>query len=921
MAETLSGAEGAPISREARLWLSTEAFLRTFPAQVEDATYRAAILHWFDPDVLRAVSAGRPSTLRPDPEPDAQVDAQPTDIAEIYRELQSFPFVEDYAERGHNLHSLTRKTILRHLWDQDRTFYREVSQLAADYFSRGLGTDEGAEFVDMVEHAYHLLVADEDEGMAVANTLISLVGDYGQFEFSHALVEAVQEHVDAGRVSDELRWQLTLWRARDANAARRHEDAIRLAAQIDTVDWPPAPTRLKGELARFAADSLTALSRFDEAYDWLQRARRYEQPGTSDATLNSAGLGTLFYSWNRFTEAELAFLDALDSHVTSRLLPLIPLEINIEDGTDDGPTTLWMIADSDQEGAVKPPGVQAHHPPAWITDEDGTYYVAVRDPERPDAADLPALWPVDVDSFLGWLWESVALVYEANDDYRRADAAARLAGSIAIDVEDADTASHAAQLLYRVGGRLGDVKLARAVIKDQERLLASAEARGDLKARASALFNLASAYGDALNFRAARDRFDQALALARQMGDPLAQADALDGLAGLDWTQGRHADAALRLESALDLLAQAGALGRQADLLSRLAAFSLARFRPDEAKDWYQQALQRYREIQLPSGEFNALRGLGQVAENRLRYDDAQEHYQAAVDLARRLDSASLQADGLALLGSLQSLRNDHAAARATFQTALELAGRVGDRAKEAELLLGLAGVELGERKPEVAEETYRRARKIFAELKRPDSELAAMFGILAAQTDREHYRRAVRTADALVALADRIGDLSQRAHARRDAGLAYSDAGLHGRAAELMTEAIELDPDDVELVGSLSWVLVAAGEYAQALDVSERALAADSTLAWVICNRALALLGLGRPAEALAAYREAIAVRPEGQQFRNDIRVLARFLRENSASPEGEEALRLLEEEQARAVQAAPSRSPGPGAVADPGP
>jgi tetratricopeptide (TPR) repeat protein len=99
----------------------------------------------------------------------------------------------------------------------------------------------------------------------------------------------------------------------------------------------------------------------------------------------------------------------------------------------------------------------------------------------------------------------------------------------------------------------------------------------------------------------------------------------------------------------------------------------------------------------------------------------------------------------------------------------------------------------------------------------------------------------------------------------------------------------------------SLSWVLVTAGRYDAALAVSERALAMDAKLTWVICNRALALLGLGRDAEALQAYRHAIAISPESEDFEPDIKALRQFLTAYPERYEGREALHLLKQQQAR--------------------
>ena len=128
-------------------------------------------------------------------------------------------------------------------------------------------------------------------------------------------------------------------------------------------------------------------------------------------------------------------------------------------------------------------------------------------------------------------------------------------------------------------------------------------------------------------------------------------------------------------------------------------------------------------------------------------------------------------------------------------------------------------------------------------------------------------------------------------------AALAYSDARDHERALELVEDALELDPEDPTLSGTLSWILVRTGRYEPALAASVDALQRDPKLSWVIANGALALLALGRPDEALAEYARAVAARAEGDDFDDDVEALTEFIRERPDVRGGDEALRLLQE------------------------
>jgi hypothetical protein len=97
MSQDLLAKLTAAKSDSERAWIVTQNLLDALPAKLSQIVWAAAIPHWFDEDVLAA--------LRP------ELAAQ---ASELYPQMQSLSFVEVFAERGYNIHELTRKLMLDH---------------------------------------------------------------------------------------------------------------------------------------------------------------------------------------------------------------------------------------------------------------------------------------------------------------------------------------------------------------------------------------------------------------------------------------------------------------------------------------------------------------------------------------------------------------------------------------------------------------------------------------------------------------------------------------------------------------------------------------------------------------------------------------------------------------------------------------
>lgn len=120
-----------------RRWIVTESLLQSLPDDLATALWAVAIPHWFDAEILAALCP------------------ELADRAEdLYQQLQEISCVEVFAERGHNVHELTRNQLLNRLWQTKPDSFRELSARAASYF-RNRDKPE-----TQIEWSYHLLIAN-----------------------------------------------------------------------------------------------------------------------------------------------------------------------------------------------------------------------------------------------------------------------------------------------------------------------------------------------------------------------------------------------------------------------------------------------------------------------------------------------------------------------------------------------------------------------------------------------------------------------------------------------------------------------------------------------------------------------------------------------------------------------------------------
>ncbi len=227
-------------SAQERTWIITESLLNSLPDDLRSMVWAAAIPHWFDEKILAA--------LRPE---FAQQSAR------LYADLQTLPFVEVFQGRGHNIHELTRKVMLEHLWNEKRDEYRVLSQRAADYF----GQDEITE--NRIESIYHRVIANPEQGAKEFWEQGAAWNDSFNYAELNSLSESVLEHVRERELEGRTKGLAYFFRGLEEN--RIYHQAEALSAFQQALENTEADKQLRANALKATGDVLQFLDKRDEA--------------------------------------------------------------------------------------------------------------------------------------------------------------------------------------------------------------------------------------------------------------------------------------------------------------------------------------------------------------------------------------------------------------------------------------------------------------------------------------------------------------------------------------------------------------------------------------------------------------------------------------------------------------------------------
>ena len=275
-------------TEEEKDWLLAELSLSVLSPELRAMALAAAVPHWFDAKILAA--------LQPDLAQQAEA---------LYLELQHLPFVEGFADRGHNIHERTRKAVLKHLWETDEEAFKQFSQRLVDYF--------GAENTNRIEQIYHAAIADFEAGSSQFERYITSLDHNFRRGEAEALLAAVQELVEAKRVPESFGADVVYWfgqihfRFYEAQEAlSRYDTALKLYEQVGSNLGKANTLRAIGDVLQFLDRREEALERYDTAL------KLYEQVGDNLGKANTLqAIGDVALANEQYPEALQHYRQAL----------------------------------------------------------------------------------------------------------------------------------------------------------------------------------------------------------------------------------------------------------------------------------------------------------------------------------------------------------------------------------------------------------------------------------------------------------------------------------------------------------------------------------------------------------------------------------------------------------------------------------
>ncbi len=416
----------------------------------------------------------------------------------------------------------------------------------------------------------------------------------------------------------------------------------------------------------------------------------------------------------------------------------------------------------------------------------------------------------------------------------------------------------------------GDLRNALAVRADR---LYAAQAFAPAKALLDLALRVATAVGDQeglavtyqnlgnvlylLNdYQASLEYYRMRLALEQERANAAGEASAWHGIATTEYSQGDYLSALESYERALALRERLDP-SQQGDLPSLLIGLGNAHFLLHD----YRPAIDAYRRAasllarRSPGELVRAWSGVGRVLAIEGNYREALEAYDRVLTLAIRRRDETAVADALADVANVHSLQRDYRMAADLYTLHRDLLWTLDDRAGVALAELQIGRIELIGGAGDRAEPAFRRGAAIAEAIGDRENQGRALIGLGFALAGLDRFDEAItsyqRARDIFVEL--KLGEEAGRAWL--GLALAYAGAADHGLALEagqhVVSIASEIGNDDLLWRGQV--------------------------------RRGQASRRLGRPAEALAAFDDAIVVVERARGRAGRTREAAGFTRERA--------------------------------------
>lgn len=275
-------------SNEERAWITLQFNLDTQPVAVRKAVSAAAVLHWFDHEMLNFILE--------------------TNLAEAeFHSLIALPYIEEFPGRGWNVHEKPRDLLRDKLWQEDQARYRKTSRRAAACCRKRNTTDPAWQ----VEAVYHALLAGERKAEQTFIDLGIELHNHFQYAALETLLRPVLNAVRVGRLGSRIAAWAKYRQARlDYIFSRNFDTNVALLQElaVDSGDLLLAANCIQvlGDLYLSLSEFPKARERYLEALS-IYRSKNYR----ADEANCIQGLGSVHLRLLELPQARKRFLEAL----------------------------------------------------------------------------------------------------------------------------------------------------------------------------------------------------------------------------------------------------------------------------------------------------------------------------------------------------------------------------------------------------------------------------------------------------------------------------------------------------------------------------------------------------------------------------------------------------------------------------------
>ena len=182
-----------------------------------------------------------------------------------------------------------------------------------------------------------------------------------------------------------------------------------------------------------------------------------------------------------------------------------------------------------------------------------------------------------------------------------------------------------------------------------------------------------------------------AIALAQKCGNVEQEAANLLAWGRAIWPTGQYDEARTHLKQAIRLARRTGSLQIEADCLRTLGVIAYYQQGKEQAREYFEATLTVYHQAGDRRGEAYALNNLGVLASERRDYTAAEEHYDHALRIAQEIGDHMGKGTALSSKVTSAIAHGDHAKAYAYVQEALAVSRAVGDPISR-QRFLGIVG-------------------------------------------------------------------------------------------------------------------------------------------------------------------------------------------------------------------------------------